>query len=204
MLGMLHPSIVSSAFLVVMKTRRFGPFSRFSWANAYYSGSVHSFEGIYVSHQTRRFSPFLAVFMSYWILFWGRRHFRGIFLAVIKTRRFGPFLAVFTSYCILFWGPSTVSRAFLAVINTRRFGPFSPFSNLLHTVLGSVESFEGISGSHQNSSIWSILAIFMSYCILFWGPSTVSRAFLVVIKTRRFGPFSQFSWAIAHCFGVRQ
>ena len=33
---------------------------------------------------------------------------------------------------------------------------------------------------------------FMSYCILFWGPSTVSRAFLAVLKTREFGPFSQF------------
>ena len=33
---------------------------------------------------------------------------------------------------------------------------------------------------------------FMSYCILFWGPSTVSRAFLAVLKTRGFGPFSQF------------
>ena len=32
----------------------------------------------------------------------------------------------------------------------------------------------------------------MSYCILFWGPSTVSRAFLAVLKTREFGPFSQF------------
>ena len=29
----------------------------------------------------------------------------------------------------------------------------------------------------------------MSYCILFWGPSTVSRAFLAVIKTHGFGPF---------------
>ena len=31
----------------------------------------------------------------------------------------------------------------------------------------------------------------MSYCILFWGPSTVSRVFLAFIKTRGFGPFSQ-------------
>ena len=32
---------------------------------------------------------------------------------------------------------------------------------------------------------------FMSYCILFWGPSIVSRAFLAFIKTHGFGPFSQ-------------
>ena len=33
---------------------------------------------------------------------------------------------------------------------------------------------------------------FMSYCILFWGPSIVSRAFLEFIKTSGFRPFSQF------------
>ena len=33
---------------------------------------------------------------------------------------------------------------------------------------------------------------YMSYCILFWGPSTVSRAFLAVMKACGFGPFSQF------------
>ena len=33
---------------------------------------------------------------------------------------------------------------------------------------------------------------FMSYCILFWGPLTVSRAFLIVLKTCGFGPFSRF------------
>ena len=33
---------------------------------------------------------------------------------------------------------------------------------------------------------------FMSYCILFWGPSTVLRTFLAFIKTRGFGPFTYF------------
>ena len=33
---------------------------------------------------------------------------------------------------------------------------------------------------------------FMSYCILFWGPSTVSVSFLAFLKTRGFGPFTQF------------
>ena len=45
----------------------------------------------------------------------------------------------FMSYCILFWGPLTVSRAFLVVMNTRGFGHFSPFYELLHTILGSVD-----------------------------------------------------------------
>ena len=33
---------------------------------------------------------------------------------------------------------------------------------------------------------------FICYCILFWGPSTFSRAFLAFIKTGGFSPFSQF------------
>ena len=65
----------------------------------------------------------------------------------------------YISYCILFWGPSKVSRAILAFIKTRGFGPFSQFYGLLHMVLGSVDSFEGISGSHENSWIWSFLVL---------------------------------------------
>ena len=130
----------------------------------------------------------------------------------------------FRTYCILFWGPSTVSMAYLAVMKTLGIGPFSQFFELLHTVLGSVDSFEGISGIPENSRIWSFLAVlwdiaycsvvrrqfrghfwhswklvdfilsrsFRTYCILFWGPSIVSRVFLAFLKTRGFGPFSQF------------
>ena len=90
----------------------------------------------------------------------------------------------------------------------------------------------GIYGSHQNLSIWSVLAVFVSYCTLFWGRGefrghllqssklvdlvryrtfhellhTVWRSgntyvgILVVIKIGRFCSFTQFSWAIAHCF----
>ena len=39
--------------------------------------------------------------------------------------------------------------AFLAVVKTRGFGPFSQFYELLHIVLGSVGSFDGISGSRE-------------------------------------------------------
>ena len=63
------------------------------------------------------------------------------------------------SDCILFRGPSTVSRAFLAVIKTSGFGPFSQFYELLYIVLGSIDCFEGISGSRENSWIWSFLAV---------------------------------------------
>ena len=63
----------------------------------------------------------------------------------------------FMSCSVLFWGPSIVSRAFLAVLKTHGYGPFSQFYELLSTVLGSVDSFEGISGSLENSWIWSFL-----------------------------------------------
>ena len=65
----------------------------------------------------------------------------------------------FMSYCILFWGPSTVSRAFLVFIKTSGFGPFSQFYELLDVVLGSIDSFEGIFGSNENSWIWSFLVV---------------------------------------------
>ena len=62
-------------------------------------------------------------------------------------------------------------------MKTHGFGPFSQFyellhtvlesvdsfegisDELLHTVLGSVDSFEGISGLPENSWIWSFLAV---------------------------------------------
>ena len=128
----------------------------------------------------------------------------------------------YMSYYILFWGPSIVSMAFLSYIKTHGFGRFSQLYELLHTVLGSVDSFGGISGIIHNSWIWSFIAViwaiaycfgvrrlfwghfwhlsklvdlvlsrsYMSYYILFWGPSTVSMAFLSYIKTHGFGPFS--------------
>ena len=89
-------------------------------------------------------------YMSYCILFWGPSTVSRAFLAVMKTRGFGPF-SQFSWASILFWGLSIVSRAFLAFIKTRGFGPFSQLYELLHTILGSVDSFEGISGSHQDS-----------------------------------------------------
>ena len=52
-----------------------------------------------------------------------------------------------------------VVSAILAVMKTCGFGPFSQFYEILHTVLGSVDSFEGISGIPQISWIWSFLAV---------------------------------------------
>jgi hypothetical protein len=47
----------------------------------------------------------------------------------------------------------------MAVLKTREFGPFSQFYELLHTILWSVDSFEGISGSSGNSWIWTFLVV---------------------------------------------
>ena len=40
---------------------------------------------------------------------------------------------------------------------------------------------------------------FMSYCILFWGPSTILRASLAVMNTHEFDPFSEF-YELLHTF----
>ena len=89
------------------------------------------------------------------------------------------------------WGTSTVLRAILAFIKTRGFGPFSQFYELLHTVLGSVDSFEGISGIYQNRGFGPFSQLYeLLHTVL--GSVAVSRAFLAIVKTRGFGPFSQW------------
>ena len=73
-------------------------------------------------------------------------------------------------------------------MNTRGFGPFSQFYELLHTVLGSIES----QFWHLLKHVDLVLSgSFMSYYILFSGLSTVLRSFLSFMKSRGFGPFSQ-------------
>ena len=109
----------------------------------------------------------------------------------------------FMSYCILFRGPSIVSRAFLAFLKTCGFDPFSPFYKLLHTVLGSVDSFEGISGSHENSWIWSFLVVLLATAYCFGSVDS----FEVISGI----PENSWNWsflalvcASAYCFGVRR
>ena len=148
----------SDLFLAVMKTRGFRPFSQFYELLHTVLGYVDSFEGISGSHQNSWIWSFLAVIRPIAYCFGVRRQFRGHFCHLSKLVD----LVLSRSYmcnCILFWGPSTASRVFLAVVKTRGFGPFSQFYELLHTVLGSVDSFEGISGIYQNSWIWSFLAV---------------------------------------------
>ena len=93
----------------------------------------------------------------------------------------------------------------LVVIKTGRFCSFTQFSwAIAHCFFGSGDNFVGILGSHQNWSILSFHAVFMGYCTLFWSPEKIWWAFMAFTKTRRFDYFSQFSRAIAPCFGVRE
>ena len=66
-------------------------------------------------------------------------------------------------------------------------------------------------GRRQNSSIWSFLAVFVGYSTQFLALETISMARdpwytknWDVVKTRRFGHFWLFSWAIAHNFWLRR
>ena len=122
-------------------------------------GSVDSFEGISGIPENSWINLVLSrSFMSYCILFRGPSTVPRAFPVVMKILNL-VLPRSFMSYCILFWGPSTVMRAFLAFLKTHGFGPFSEFNELLHTVSGSVDSFEGISGSHENLWIWSFLVV---------------------------------------------
>ena len=76
----------------------------------------------------------------------------------MKTRGFAPFSQLYELLHTVLGSVDSL-RAFWAFIKTRGFGPFSQLYDLLHAVLGSVYSFEVISGSHENSWIWSFLKV---------------------------------------------
>ena len=135
-----------------------GPFSHIYELLHIVLGSVDSFEGISCSRENSWIWSFLAVIRAIAFCFGVRRQFRGHFWHISKLVDL-VLSRSYMSYSILFWDPSTVLRAFLAVVKTRGFGPFSQLYELLHIVLVSVDSFEGISGSHDDSWIWSFLAV---------------------------------------------
>ena len=93
------------------------------------------------------------------------------------------FLAVSVGYTTMFWSPGKI--------------------------LKFCDSSRRILGRHKNSSFLVFQTVFVGYNTLFWGlgkilkvcdPRTLTYG---IFKTRRFGHFLQFSWAIVHCFGVR-
>ena len=105
--------------------------------------------------------------------------------------QFWPILARFVVYYSLFWGPGVIST-----INESR-GAFTfwsstltdladsgPFHGLLLTILahfGVPERFSRLTiprvrlpVGHQHSQFWPILARFLDYYSLFWGPKAIS------------------------------
>ena len=69
----------------------------------------------------------------------------------------------------------------MLVINTRSFGRFWPVSWTTTHYFGVPEWFPWLMNpvvrlrvSHQHSQIWPILACFVDYYSLFWGPGVIS------------------------------
>ena len=108
-----------------------------------------------VCHQHSQFWPILARFVDYYSLFWGPR--------VISTIN-EP------------WGAFTCRSSTLAVL-----ADSGPFLGLLLTVLRSRSNFQIVLNpklrlcvGHQHSQFWPILACFVDYYSLFWGPEVIS------------------------------
>ena len=94
------------------------------------------------------------------------------------------FLAVFVGYSTQFLAPGTISTA------------LDPGYTKI--------------GRRQNLLIWSFLAVFVGYSTQFLAPGTISTAsdpeytkIEMSSKTRRFGHFWPFLWAITHSFWLR-
>ena len=90
-------------------------------------------------------------------------------------------------YNSLFWGLGVISMidyypryAYVSVINTRSFGRFWPVSWPITHCFGFSECFSRLTNpgvrlrvGYQPSQFWPILASFMDYYSLFWGPSSL-------------------------------
>ena len=117
------------------------------------------------SHQHCQFWWVLVRFMDYYSLFWGPR--------VIST---------INKPCDAFtcWS-STQGCAYMSVINTGSFGRFWPVSWTITHCFGVPECFPRLKNpgmrlrvGHQHWQFWPILARFMDYCSLFWGPRVIT------------------------------
>ena len=113
---------------------------------------------LHVGHQQSQFWPILARFVDYYSLFWG--------LGVISTIDEPK-------------GALTGRSSILAVL-----ADSVPFHGLLLKILarfGVPERFSRLTiprvrlpVGHQHSQFWPILARFMNYYSLFWGPRVIS------------------------------
>ena len=101
---------------------------------------------------------------------------------------FWPILACFVDYYSLFWGPGVISRIYVprGAFSCRSsalavFVDSDPFRGLVLSVLGPRvfsmidEPWVRLRVGHQNSPFWLILARFVDYYSLFWGPGVISK-----------------------------
>src|SRR3954467_15455257 len=94
--------------------------------------------------------------------------FRGLLLNVLGSR------SDFHDY-------RTPGFVYVSVINTRQFGRLWPLWWTITHGFGVPEGFSRLTNpgvrlrvGHQHSQFWPILARFMDYCSLFWGPGAIS------------------------------
>ena len=130
------------------------------------------------------------------------------------------FLAVFVGYSTQFFDPGTISTPFARVhenwdvVKTRRFAHFWPFSWAITHSFWLRRRFQWLVipctrklARRKNTSIWSFLTVIMGNSRRFFGTGYDFNAFRPrvhenwdMVRTRRFGNFWSFSWAIAHGF----
>ena len=147
-----------------------------------------------VGHQHSQFWPILVRFLDYYSPFWGPRAismvvepqgaltcrsstltfladycpFRGLSLIVLRSRSD-------------IHGCRTPRCAYVLVINTRSFGRFWPVLWTITHRFGAPQRFPyslnpkvRLHVGHQQSQFWPILARFLDYYSLFWGPIVIS------------------------------
>ena len=105
----------------------------------------------------------------------------------VNTRSFGPFLPVSWAVNHRFAVPKRYSWLlnpgcpYVPFVNTRSFGPFLPVSWAVNHRFGVPKRFSWLLNPRvtlcavrQDSQFWPILACFMDYYSLFWGPGVIS------------------------------
>jgi hypothetical protein len=182
------PWTVLRASFAVMKTRGLGPFSQLYELLRTVSGSVDSFTGISGIYQNSWIWSFPIVIWAIAYSFGVLRQFWGHFWHLSKLVDLVVSVVIWAiAYCL-----GSVD-SFEGISGSREnswIGSFLAFIWAIAYCFGVRRQFQGHFWHLSKLMDWVLSHSYMSYCILFWGPSTISRAFLAFIKTRGFGPFS--------------
>ena len=147
-----------------------------------------------VGHQHWQFWPILARFVDYYSLFWGPGVISTInepwsaFTCPASTITIladsDPFLGLLLTVLGSqsdFHSSITPRCAYMSVMNIGCFGRFWPVSWTITQCFGVQEWFPWLPNprvrlrvGHKHSLFWPILACFMDYYLLFWGPRVTS------------------------------